>query len=150
MGVNDTAEQAERVIALAGTVCGTLAGAALIVGFYAAFQYDRLAFWTWFAALAVLLPGDLLLSRFTGMLNMSRMTSLYAGAGLSYPRSRARIVVTFARFPIPLLVLAFLYSQVWTAAVSITLDRPIVPIAALFAAAGGAVFKNFLGRSIPE
>ena len=135
MKVEDMRDGAERLIAIVVAVCGALTGAALMVGFYAAFERDRLTFWIWIAALAVLMPADLLLSRLTGVLSMAKMTKMYASSGLPRPRARARLAVSFARFVIPVLVTAFLYAQVWGAVVSLSLRYPTAPIAALLVAA---------------
>lgn len=134
-------EAPERAIAIVGAVAGSLICAALIAGFYTAYVMNRVAFWTWLAALVILIAGDLLLSRFTGMLSISRMSSLYTGVGVPHPRSRARIAVTFARLIIPALILACLYWQVGAAVISVSRSQPAVPLAALLVAfAGGAAY----------
>jgi hypothetical protein len=128
-------EPPERSIAAGGAIAAAVIGGALIVGFYAAFTTNRLSFWTWFAALAVLLPADRILGSATGILNVRRMEAFYGGAGLTHPRSRARALVTFARLFIPCAVAIIVTQQNWAAVFSLCGTHPLVPVAALLAAA---------------
>lgn len=137
-------EPGEDAVMFIGVALGALIAAGLMLGFYAAFRTDRIAFWTWLAGLAVLVPGDLLHRRFTNMLTMPPLVNFYSRFGVPYPRVRARIALTFARLLVPLFVLAFLDWQVWGAIRSTVRTQPAVAITAFIcAAAAGSMITVF-------
>lgn len=78
---------------------------ALVRILYYDFWSERTAFWIWVAVFLVLVAGDALLSRVTGVSRFERMTEFYRRAGASSPRTRARIVVAVSRLAMPAILL---------------------------------------------
>ena len=109
--------------------------AALLLGFYAAFTADRLAFWAWLGAFAVLLPADNAIRKSTRLRSVQSMTEFYAGYGVTQPQSRARIAVGFARLTIPLFIAAAVNVDAHHAIGSLCTAHPVAPTAALVAGA---------------